>query len=125
MNGFLANENFPGDAVVALRAAGYQVVWVRSDAPGMADTDVLEWARRERLVLLTFDKDFGELAYDHDLPEDCGIVLFRIPMPKASSVGASLCARILERNDWTGHFSVIEPGRVRMRRLPKASVSST
>ena len=36
---FLANENFPGDAVTQLKAAGQDIVWVRTAAPGMKDKD--------------------------------------------------------------------------------------
>jgi predicted nuclease of predicted toxin-antitoxin system len=115
---FLANENFPGEAVAALEAAGHDVVWVRKAAPGTKDEDILTWAVREDRVLLTFDKDFGELAWRIGLPASSGIVLFRLPMPPASAVGAVLAARIGERADWVGHFTVIEPGRIRMRPLP-------
>lgn len=59
---FLADENFPGAAVGALRAMGRDISWVRALSPGMTDPDVLAWALREQRVLLTFDKDFGELA---------------------------------------------------------------
>ena len=114
---FLANENFPGDAVAALQLAGHDCAWVRSEVPGSCDTDVLAWAMRDHRVLLTFDKDFGELAYRCRLPASCGIVLFRLPMPSPSSVGSALAARIEERQDWPGHFSVIEPSRIRMRAL--------
>jgi len=58
---FLANENFPADAVTQLKAAGHDIVWVRTAAPGMKDEDVLAWAAREARIVLTFDKDFGEL----------------------------------------------------------------
>lgn len=34
---FLANENFPGDAVEALRHQGHDVTWIRTDAPGIAE----------------------------------------------------------------------------------------
>ena len=112
---FLANENFPGDAVDVMRAASHDVVWIRTDAPGMTDPDILSWAMRETRILLTFDKDFGELAWHHHLPATCGIILFRLPMPSPGTVGRMLADRIAERNDWAGHFSVIEPGRVRMR----------
>lgn len=112
---FLANENMPGAAVRALAAAGHDVVWVRMAAPGSADEEVLAWAEREGRVLLTFDQDFGELAWRKGLPASCGIVLFRVPMPSAAEVGAMLAGRISERSDWVGHFSVIQPGRVRMR----------
>ena len=125
MTGFLANENFPGDAVLAIRAAGHSVIWVREEFPGMKDVLVLAWAVREERVLLTFDKDFGELAWAHGLPAGSGVVLFRIPMPTGSSVGTTLAARLEERSDWSGHFSVVEPHRIRMRLLPKDKTQRT
>jgi hypothetical protein len=114
---FLANENFPGPAVTALEAAGHDVVWVRIAAPGASDLDVLARAVREERILLTFDKDFGELARAAALPTTCGVVLIRMPMPKPGDVGQRLADLITSRDDWAGHFSVIEPGRVRMRVL--------
>jgi hypothetical protein len=114
---FLANENFPAAAVSVLKSAGHDIVWVRTVAPGTSDPEILAWAARESRILLTFDKDFGELARASALPADCGVVLFRIPMPKPSDVGARLADLITARDDWAGHFSVVEPGRVRMRVL--------
>ena len=111
---FLANENFPGAAVAALEAAGHDVVWVRIGAPGTTDPDVLAWAAREKRILLTFDKDFGELARRAVMPPACGVILLRVPMPKPGDVGRRLANMITERDDWAGYFSVIEPGRIRM-----------
>jgi predicted nuclease of predicted toxin-antitoxin system len=114
---FLANENVPGAAVAALRVAGNDVVWIRAVAPGSSDPEVLAWAAREERILLTFDKDFGELAKASVLPATCGVILLRIPMPRPDNVGPQLADVITARADWAGHFSVIEPGRVRMRPL--------
>ena len=114
---FLANENFPGAAVTALEAAGHDVVWVRIAAPGTTDPDVLAWAAREQRILLTLDKDFGELARGSALPHTCGVVLLRTPMSRPSDVGQRLADLITARDDSAGYFSVIEPGRVRMRPL--------
>jgi hypothetical protein len=114
---FLANENFPGAAVSLLKSVGHDVVWIRIAAPGARDPEVLAVAAREARILLTFDKDFGELARAAALPATCGVVLFRIPMPKPSDVAARLADLIAARDDWAGHFSVVEPGRVRMRVL--------
>lgn len=116
---FLANENIPGALVRALRVAGSDVVWIRTEAPGIHDREVLAWAARDGRILLTFDKDFGELAKASGLPPACGVILLRIPMPGADEVGPQLASLILVRDDWAGHFSVIEPGRVRMRSLGK------
>jgi predicted nuclease of predicted toxin-antitoxin system len=68
---FLADENFPGDAVTALRTSGQDVLWIRTDAPGITDQDVLARSLKDARVLLTFDKDFGELAWRSGLPASC------------------------------------------------------
>ena len=114
---FLADENFPGAAIVQLQAAGHDVVSVRVSAPGLADSDIYSWAVREERILLTFDKDFGELAGRELLHENCGVVLFRIPMPRSEDIGVRLADLLLSRDDWAGHFSVVMPGRIRMRPL--------
>jgi predicted nuclease of predicted toxin-antitoxin system len=75
---FLADENFPGDAVTALRTSGHDVLWFRTDAPGITDQDVLSRSLEDARVLLAFDKDFGELAWRSGLPASCSIVLQRV-----------------------------------------------
>jgi hypothetical protein len=61
--------------------------------------------------------DFGELARASTLPDTCGVVLFRIPMPEPGDIGLRLSNLVASRDDWAGHFSIIEPGRIRMRPL--------
>ena len=116
----LADENIPGEAVAALRAAGHDVAWVRVDQPGSAGRDVLARAQEEARILLTFDKDFGELAWRERLPAASGVVLFRFPMPPPTDVGRVIVDIVNARADWAGHFSVIEIDRIRMRPLPSA-----
>jgi predicted nuclease of predicted toxin-antitoxin system len=88
---FLADENFPGEAIRQLEKGGHDVVWVRSIAPGIPDADIVAWAARESRIVLTFDKDFGELVWSAGLPMSSGIVLFRLPMPAAGNVGRRPC----------------------------------
>ena len=79
----LANKNFPGDAVTALQQVGHDIVWIRTAAPGSSDPSVLAKARAENRILITFDKDFGELVFRHGLPATSGVILFRISAPSA------------------------------------------
>jgi predicted nuclease of predicted toxin-antitoxin system len=117
----LANENFPGDAVAALRQHGLNIAWVRTDAPGSSDQEILAWARIEDRILVTTDKDFGELAIRAKLPTSSGIILFRISTPSSAHV-ARVASSVLEsREDWAGHFAVIEDARIRMIPLPSTS----
>ena len=113
----LANENFPSDAVEALRASGHDVLWVRTAFPGASDPRVLERASVEQRVLLTFDKDFGELAFRWGLPATSGIILFRMRLISPAHISRAAVSAIGSRKDWAGHFSVVEEGRVRMTAL--------
>lgn len=114
---FLANENFPGEAGEAPRSLGHDVAWVRADSPGSLDEDVLARASSEGRLLITFDKDFGELALRRSGPMPAGIVLFRIPPRSPSHVARVVTSVLAGRTDWTGHFSVIEETRIRMTPL--------
>ena len=91
---FLANENVAGDAVIALRKKGHDVAWIRTDAPGSKDEAVLARAMAEQRILLTFDKDFGELAFRSHLVATCGIVLFRITAPSSTLLAAAVVTAI-------------------------------
>ena len=44
----------------AVRKIGHDVAWIRTEAPGSKDRDILKRAESEQRVLLTSDKDFGE-----------------------------------------------------------------
>jgi predicted nuclease of predicted toxin-antitoxin system len=113
-----ANENVPGDCVEALRGSGHDVLWIREDARGSTDKFVLALAQSEQRLLITFDKDFGELVYHQGSKASHGIVLFRLRM-SSPAVLAQRLKQILEaRDDWEGHFSVVDEYSIRMRRLP-------
>jgi predicted nuclease of predicted toxin-antitoxin system len=120
---FLANENLPLDAVEAIRQLGHDVAWVRTDAPGSKDRDILDRAVTEQRVLLTFDKDFGDLAFQFRLPATCGIVLFRVEASSAAAMATLVLTALQSRTDWAGQFSVVEAGRIRMRPLPAPPAS--
>ena len=89
--------------------------------PWAPDDEVLERATSESRILITFDKDFGALAFRSGLAAPSGIVLFRIPATSPSHVARTSVAVLESRADWAGHFSVVEPGGLRMRPLPRMS----
>ena len=59
----LADENVPLPSVHVLRAAGVDVTAIAEVTPGIADAEVLSHSRRDGRILLTFDRDFGELVF--------------------------------------------------------------
>lgn len=70
-------------------------------------------ARREERVLLTEDKDFGQLAYAFGAPT-AGVILIRYPTNKRSELGQTILSLIRERgSSLEGRFVVVRPGRIR------------
>ncbi|SPE28712.1 conserved hypothetical protein [Acidobacteriia bacterium SbA2] len=114
----LANENFPREAVEALRDHGHDVAWVRTDSPGSSDDAVIKRAAAEARVLITFDKDFGELAFRRGLSSPSGVILFRISQDSHSHVAQVSVAVLGRPMNWEGKYSVVQEGGIRIVSLP-------
>lgn len=115
---FLANENVPGPVVAALRERGHDVFWVKESMRGAEDPIVLARAQTERRVVVTLDKDFGELAFRSRLPAQSGVILIRLDWKDPETDNQIAIAALLSREDWAGNFAVIERDRIRIRPLP-------
>jgi predicted nuclease of predicted toxin-antitoxin system len=103
-----------GGAKDDLRAAGHDVLWTGDLAQDPGDEDILAQAHREQRVLITLDKDFGELAIRRSLPH-CGIV--RLVNISARQQGV-VCRQVLgQYGDELprGAIITVEAGRVRIR----------
>lgn len=100
-----------------LAADGHDVVSARSLGPRAADEDLLAYAYREERILVTEDKDFGELVFVRRLPHPC-IVRF-VEMRVAEKVAA--IQGLIERHAEAmgrGVLIVVTSERVRLRRGP-------
>ena len=75
---FLADESCDFAIVRALRAAGHDVLAVAERAPSADDPDIIHLARGEERILLTEDKDFGQLVFAHGHHAH-GILFLRYP----------------------------------------------
>lgn len=115
----LADENVPAASVRSLRDGGHDVVWVAESMPGAADEDVLRFAAKESRLLLTFDRDFGALAYRSGMISPAGVVLLRI-VPNTPEEPGLLLLDLMTRSELTfeGQFTVVDHERVRQRQLP-------
>ena len=111
----LADESVDRPIVQRLRDDGHEVVYVAELSPSIADSEVLQRANDSRALLLTADKDFGELVF-RQRRLHAGVVLIRLAgLPAA--VKAATVATVLQ--DYGARlcnaFSAISPGVVRIR----------
>jgi len=74
---FLANENFPKSSIELIRKAGYTIISIKEDTPGISDLSVFTKAKELKAIILTFDKDYGEIIYRNEIAEPASVVFFR------------------------------------------------
>jgi predicted nuclease of predicted toxin-antitoxin system len=117
---FLANENFPAEIVHFLRERGDDVAHAAETMVAAPDAEIVRAAVREDRVLLTFDRDFGELVFRFKEPPAPGIVLFRGADLPPSFMLAFLKTFFGARPELRGFFTVARPGH--FRQVPLARV---
>jgi predicted nuclease of predicted toxin-antitoxin system len=115
---FLADENFPGPVISRLRELGHDVSAVKDLMRGASDAAILMAARSQKRIVVTFDKDFGEMAFRFGLEAECGAVLFRLKGATPDVDSARALNALQSRSDWAGNFSTVTDTRTRMRSLP-------
>ena len=116
----LVDECLGFEFVEELRLEGHDVEWVRDLYPGMKDGPLLALSVLQGRLIVSEDRDFGELIFRHN-NSAIGIVLVKI-----ADFGGSLqkmaryaAVKITELDaNLYGHLTIIEPGRERTRPLP-------
>lgn len=115
---FLADECCDYAAVRALREAGHQVETISELAPEAEDEQVMELAASEGRVLVTEDKDFGQLVYAA-ARHASGVILLRFPGNARSAIGPAVVSAVARLGEnLYGSFVVVRPGTLRISRSP-------
>ncbi|MGA2724032.1 MAG: DUF5615 family PIN-like protein [Bryobacteraceae bacterium] len=113
---FLADEGVDRQIVERLRLDGHQVAYVAEMSPGIVDEAVLMESRISASVLITADKDFGELVF-RQRHASAGVLLIRLwglgPAMKAEVVAGAIQEH---GQELPGAFAVLSPGNIRIRR---------
>lgn len=112
---FLADESLEYSIVLHIRKNDYDVTAISEQSPSVADERVLEIAYKQNRIILTNDKDFGDLVFLNNM-EHKGIVLFRFKNETAIEKMKAFDS-LLEsyKNELINSFVVIEEDKVRIR----------
>ncbi len=111
----LCDEGVDSQIVRQLRQDGHDVLYVAEMEPGISDDLVLERGNEHNALLVTEDKDFGELVYRQRLVH-LGVVLLRLHGLSSSTKAHIVSATFAEHDrQMPDSFTVISPGIVRIR----------
>ena len=112
----LADEGIDKPIVYALRNAGFDVVYILETNPSADDDFVLFLANTQKRILITQDKDFGELVFRLKQVHH-GVILIRLH-GYSSLLKAEITTSVLSkhRNQLAKAFTVIQPNAIRIRK---------
>jgi predicted nuclease of predicted toxin-antitoxin system len=113
LNRLLADENIPKKALEALKQQGIDIVSVADFSTGLSDQDVIKTAIRENRVIVTFDKDFGELIVKRRLKPP-GLILLRLTEISPTEVAGRIKGLIKRQIVLDGNIVVVQDDRVRV-----------
>jgi predicted nuclease of predicted toxin-antitoxin system len=112
----VADENLAYRMIKALRQEGFEVISIEEDAPSIPDDNVLSVAVKEDALLITEDKDFGDLVMRHKLPHR-GILLIRLAgVETDEKVIRTLDVIRTYGEELQSSFTVLDARRVRLRK---------
>jgi len=115
----VADENIDRGIVERLRLDGHQVEWIAEVSPSVSDEEVLCLAASSGALLITEDKDFGELVYRRNLSHS-GVLLIRLE-GLDNFTKAEVVSRAVRDNqiELAGAFSVVSADSIRIRHPAK------
>ncbi len=113
---FVADESVDRQIVTNLRKEGHVVSYIVETRPGASDADVIELAKRTGTILLTADKDFGEIVFRQRQATE-GVIFIRLAGQSQEKKAEIVSSAIKKHGqELKRAFSVITPGRIRIRK---------
>jgi predicted nuclease of predicted toxin-antitoxin system len=98
----------------ALQTAGYDTVWTGDWPQDPGDDEILDHAHQQNRIVITLDKDFGELAVVHGRPHSGIIRLVNWSTQQQASTSLLILEKYSSELE-SGAIVTAEPGRVRVR----------
>lgn len=115
----LADENIPARAIDALRDAGSDVLSIREHAPESTDDEVLRIAVAHGRILLTFDRDYGELIFGQGHAAPPSVFYFRSFPVDPREVSDTVLSLLADAESINDSMVIVSRQGIRRRRFPR------
>ena len=114
----LANESFPHASVLKLRHTGLDIIAIGEAFSSISEEEVMLFAIALERVILTFDRNYGELIFKHGYKPMAGVIYFRIESFTADSIFILVIELLNDVNlKIAGNFTVIDEENIRHRKI--------
>ncbi len=114
---FLANENIPVKSSHFLKEQGHNITHIGEDNPSIKDEEVMSIANKEDRIIITFDRDYGNLIF-RDGYNAPGVIYLRLQDYTPTSPGEFLQSLInSDQYVFKGYFTVVSETNIRQRKI--------
>ncbi|MBU4221012.1 MAG: DUF5615 family PIN-like protein [Euryarchaeota archaeon] len=96
----------------------FKIISVAEEYAGSKDEYILELSSKNKWIIITFDKDFGELIYKQKYEKPFGIIFLRVPPKSLDYIFHIMKWLLLQTNiSFEGNFLVVNENKVRVIKL--------
>ena len=107
MTRFIADENIPRETVELLKKKGLDIVTVSDVSPGLGDDEILDLARKDERIVITFDRDFGQLIFKQKRKTE-GLILLRFNPESPQQIAKRIQQTLATKIDMEGSVIVVK-----------------
>jgi len=104
---FIADENIPRETVELLKKKGLDIVTVSDVSPGLGDDEILDLARKDERIVITFDRDFGQLIFKQKRKTE-GLILLRFNPESPQQIAKRIQQTLATKIDMEGSVIVVK-----------------
>lgn len=111
------DENVDQCIIDRIKAQGFDVFSIRELNPGVSDREVIQLAKTKKGIIVTEDKDFGELVFSHNL-KYCSVILLRYKQSDYEHVVKNIIKIVEHLSTQSDHrFFTVSKGKIRTRKM--------
>jgi predicted nuclease of predicted toxin-antitoxin system len=111
------DENVEEHWIQLIKTGGYDYYSIRENCPGVEDIKVIEIAKQKKGLLITEDKDFGELLFSHGV-DKVAVLFMRYDQPQYEQIENYFLKCIDDYlSNPTIRFMTITKNKIRIRKM--------
>lgn len=98
----ICDENLSQSWINLFKKLNYRIISIRDEYSGISDLEVTQIAIYHKALLVTEDKDFGEIVFSHGI-KDVSVILLRYDQPDVETIERFL-VQVLQQHFESPHF---------------------
>jgi len=113
----IIDENVDQVLIDRLGGKNYKIISIKEYKRGITDRKIIELAKSKNGLIITEDKDFGELVFSHGI-KDCSVIFLRYNKTDYDLIEKNILKLLEDYYENPGHFFItVTKSEIRIRKI--------